>query len=125
MVYSCHILSAERSLCLNVKTTNIHGGGDQILENSENFEKIQIGIKVAILDLLYGGYLELLLVVPSNHLVRGGKKRNLMFEVCFECFIQYEQRIVSPLGIFSKHWLPLATTHLVGDNKEFEVSGIF
>ena len=80
---------------------------------------------MAILDLLYGGYLKLLLVIPSNHLVRGAKNRNLMFEVCFECFIQYEQRIVSPLDIFSKHWLPLATTHLVGDNKEFEVSGIF
>ena len=42
MVYSCHILSAERSFCLNVKTTNTHGGGDQTLENSENFEKFKL-----------------------------------------------------------------------------------
>ena len=41
MDFSWHILSAERSLCLNVETTNMHGGGDQTLENSKNFEKFK------------------------------------------------------------------------------------
>ena len=29
------------------------------------------------------------------------------------------------LFVLGYHWLPLATIHLVGDNKEFEVSAIF
>ena len=30
-----------------------------------------------------------------------------------------------PLFVFGYHWLPLATIDLVGDNREFEVRGIF
>ena len=41
MDYSWYILNADRSLSLNDETTNIHGGGDQTLENSEHFEKFK------------------------------------------------------------------------------------
>ena len=34
-------------------------------------------------------------------------------------------RGVGGVLVHGYHWLPLATIDLVGDNKEFEVSGIF
>ena len=35
---------------------------------------------------------------------------------------QYFQRLKGPsLFVLGKHWLPLATMDLVGDNREFEV----
>ena len=52
-----------------------------------------------------------------------------MSEAYFEVLYLFWSMIITELKRFSilahgYHWLPLATIHLVGDNREFDVLGI-
>ena len=48
------------------------------------------------------------------------------FEVLYPFWVIKSQTFEgSPLFVLAYHWLPLATSNLVGDNREFEVWGIF
>ena len=96
------------------------------------FRKLQNWIKV---EVTFGGHIRSTIWWPSwiiiGHPKQTFSKRwkigNLMFKVYFEVFIHHGWRIVSELWRFISGypWLPLATSHLVGDNRQYDIWSVF
>ena len=116
---------------INVQV-NMQGGGEGTEPNIGklgNFGNLQIAIKVAgsigsHIGSLYGSHLELLKWLPI-------KIGNLMIQPYFEVFYALLvggklQNFEDPsLVILGYQLLPLATSKLMGDNREFNDSPIF